>query len=225
MFDLIRSIQSRDPAKPTFCEVIFGYAGFQILGFHRISHFLWHKKFRALARFIAQFGRFITGIEIHPGAKIGQRLFIDHGMGVVIGETAIIQDDVTLYHGVTLGGIGKPGQEGAKRHPTLKNKAMIGAGAQILGNITIGENSNVGANAVVTSDVADNTSVIGYSARRVGTHKPGADAVRAYGLPMNAIEDPTQHVLNALVLDVKAIKEQINSKAKDNKQQKKCAND
>ncbi len=209
MFDLIRSIQARDPAAPTFLEVIFGYAGFQVMPFHRVAHFLWRHNFRALGRFVAQFARFLTGIEIHPGATIGHRFFIDHGMGVVIGETAIIGNDVTLYHGVTLGGMGSASDRGKKRHPTLENNVMIGAGAQVLGAITIGAGSSIGANAVVTQSVPPGTTMIGATARRLGLHKPGVDAVRAYGLPIDGLSDPTLHVVDALVLDVQAIKAQM----------------
>lgn len=216
---LIQSIRERDPANPTFAEVFFCYAGFHVLGFHRVAHWIWNKNLRVLARFVSHLGRSFTGIEIHPGATIGKNLFIDHGMGVVIGETAIIEDNVTLYHGVTLGGMGSPSQKGQKRHPTIKSGAMIGAGAQILGDIVIGENANVGANAVVTQSVPDNTTVIGYTARRIGTHKPGELAICYYGMPVDEFEDPTQHVLNGLVADVKDIKKKlgINTDCKEEK--------
>ncbi|NCC21399.1 MAG: serine O-acetyltransferase [Alphaproteobacteria bacterium] len=208
LIELVRHIQSRDPANPTTCEVIFGYAGFHIQLFHRTAHFLWNRRLRALARFIAQIGRWMTGIEIHPAAQIGKRFFIDHGMGVVIGETAVIGDDVTLYHGVTLGGMGSPDQKGMKRHPTIEDSVMIGAGAQVLGDITVHRGACIGANAVVTGDVPPDTTVIGNPARKLGTHKPGVEAVHAYGLPDHEVVDPLIHVVNGLVRDVKSLKEQ-----------------
>ncbi|MFP4313223.1 MAG: serine O-acetyltransferase [Alphaproteobacteria bacterium] len=183
MIDLIRSIQQRDPADPTFCEVLFGYNGLHAVLWHRLSHFLYGLKLRALAKFSANLARFFTGIEIHPAAQIGKRLFIDHGTGCVIGQTAIIGDDVTLYHGVTLGGVGKIGAS-VKRHPTLENGVMIGSGAQILGDITIGENARVGSNSVVVKDVPPRCTAIGIPAKVVC--KDGKSA-GAYGMP--AIDD------------------------------------
>jgi serine O-acetyltransferase len=213
MRELIRHIRERDPAAPTLCEVLFGYAGFHIMGFHRLAAWLWRRDLRALARLVAQIGRWVTGIEIHPGAAIGKRFFIDHGMGVVIGETAVIGDDVTLYHGVTLGGMGGCGGRGEKRHPAIENNVMIGAGAQILGNITVHSGACVGANAVVTGDVPPDTTVIGNPARKLGTHKPNDEAVHAYGLPPDhEIVDPLIHVVNGLVRDVKELKDQAESK-------------
>lgn len=215
MKDLIRHIRQQDPANPTFAEVMFCYAGFHVMVFHRAAHWLWDKNLYALARFVSHLGRFFTGIEIHPAATIGNNLFIDHGMGVVIGQTTIIEDNVTLYHGVTLGGMGRPDQKGKKRHPTIKSGAMIGAGAQILGDITIGENANVGANAVITQSVPAHTTFIGYAARRLGNHKPGKEAICAYGLPVDEFEDPTQHVINGLVTDVREIRDELNMSAND----------
>ena len=133
MLDLIRSIQARDPAKPTFWEVVLGYNGFHAVLLHRLCQAIWNMKLRALARCLANISRIFTGVEIHPEAKIGERLFIDHAMGVVIGQTSIIGDDVTIYHGVTLGGVGRVGAVDGKRHPTIEKGAIIGAGAQILG--------------------------------------------------------------------------------------------
>ena len=160
MLELIRSIQSRDPAKPTTLEVMLAYPGLHILAFHRTSSCLWRYGLRALARLIAHLGRFLTGIEIHPAAKIGKFLFIDHGMGVVIGETAVIGDNVTIFHGVTLGGKGN----GDTRHPTIEDDVMIGAGAVLLGAIVIGQGARIGANAVVTKSVPAGTQVIGAKA-------------------------------------------------------------
>jgi len=158
LYEDAKNILQKDPAAKNIFQVIFLYPGFHILIFYRISHFFYNLKLYFLARLISQIGRFLTGIEIHPGAKIGKRLFIDHGMGIVIGETAIIGDDCTIYHGVTLGGTGK---DINKRHPTLKNNVIVGCGAQILGNITIGNNVKIGANTVVLNDIPDNSTVVG----------------------------------------------------------------
>lgn len=160
-YNLKRSLEN-DPAAHSKLEVLLLYPHIKALGFHRVSHFLYNHHLFFLARFNSNIARFWTGIEIHPGAKIGRGLLIDHGMGVVIGETAIIGDDCQIYHGVTLGGTGK---QHAKRHPTLENGVMIGAGAKCLGNITIGEHAKVGANAVVITDVPANSTFIGLAAK------------------------------------------------------------
>ena len=154
----IKNIKEKDPAAKSFIQVIILYPGFHILIYYRISHFLYKHKRYFLARLISQIGKFFTGIEIHPGAKIGKRLFIDHGTGIVIGETATIGDNCTIYHGVTLGGTGK---DVNKRHPDIGDNVMIGCGAKILGPIKIGNNVKIGANAVVTKDVQDNSTVVG----------------------------------------------------------------
>lgn len=153
-----KNIQEKDPAAKSFIQVIILYPGFHILIYYRISHFLYKHKRYFLARLISQIGKFFTGIEIHPGAKIGRKLFIDHGTGIVIGETATIGDNCTIYHGVTLGGTGK---DVNKRHPDIGDNVMIGCGAKILGPIKIGNNVKIGANAVVTKDVQDNSTVVG----------------------------------------------------------------
>ena len=158
----IRAIFERDPAADGFLEVLLTYSGIHVLVFHKIAHALHRMRIPFLPRWISQIGRFFTGIEIHPGATIGNGLFIDHGMGVVIGQTAIIGDNVTLYQGVTLGGTGK---EKGKRHPTIGNNVVIGAGAKVLGNIKIGDNSYIGSNAVVIKDVPDNSTVVGVPGR------------------------------------------------------------
>ena len=160
--DELKSTKDRDPAATNVFEVLFTYAGLHALILHRIAHFLLQFKIPFIPRYISQFSRWLTGIEIHPAALIGEGLFIDHGMGVVIGETTIIGDNVTLYQGVTLGGTGK---ERGKRHPNIGNNVVIGAGAKILGNIDIGDNSYVGANAVVLKDVAPNSTVVGVPGR------------------------------------------------------------
>ncbi len=160
--DEIKAIKQRDPAAKSSWEVLLLYPGLHALIMFRITHKLWSWKIPLVPRWLSQLARFWTGIEIHPGATIGRNLFIDHGMGVVIGETAIIGDNVLLYHGVTLGGSGK---ETGKRHPTLGDNVVAGAGAKILGNITIGANSYIGANAVVIKDVPPNSTVVGIPGR------------------------------------------------------------
>ena len=163
---LVDRIMEVDPAAIHKINVIVNYPGVHAMFFYRITHFLWNIKFKFTARFLSQVARFLTGIEIHPGATIGKRLFIDHGMGVVIGETTIIGDDCTLYQGVTLGGVGT-GNHTTKRHPTLLNNVMISAGAKVIGNVTIGNNSIIGASSVVLKDVPDNCTVIGIPGRIV----------------------------------------------------------
>lgn len=158
----IKNVLKNDPAARSSIEVFFLYPCIHALIAYRISHFLYKIKLYFLARLVSQTSRFFTGIEIHPGAKIGKGLFIDHGMGVVIGETAEIKDNVVLYHGVTLGGTGK---EKGKRHPTVGNNVIIGSGAKILGNIKIGDNSKVGANAVVLKNVPENSTAVGIPAK------------------------------------------------------------
>ena len=159
-----KNIKEKDPAAKSLLEVIVLYQGFHILVFYRISHFLYKHKLFFIARLISQLGRFFTGIEIHPGAKIGKRLFIDHGMGIVIGETAEIGDDCTIYHQVTLGGTGK---DLVKRHPTIGNNVLIGAGSKLLGPIVIGNNVKIGAGAVVLKSVIDNSTVVGVPAEKI----------------------------------------------------------
>jgi len=187
IIELARSIRARDPARPTWVEAITCYAGLQAVLMHRLAHALYRGGFRALARAVSHSNRFITGIEIHPGAKIGRRLFIDHGMGVVIGETAEIGDDVLIYHGVTLGGLtldstGKPG----KRHPTIGNGVAIGAGAQVLGPITVGDGARVGANAVVSRDVPPGETVVGIPARPPQEHRIMPAVARRRAVPQHS---------------------------------------
>jgi len=158
----IKAARKRDPAAKSFLEILFLYQGLHALVAYRLAHLLYKTHFFFLARFISQVTRFFTGIEIHPGARIGRRFFIDHGMGVVIGETAVIGDDVLLYQGVTLGGTGI---EKGKRHPTIGNNVVIGAGAKVLGNISVGDNSYIGANAVVIKDIPANSTVVGVPGR------------------------------------------------------------
>lgn len=160
----IEVIFEQDPAARSYTEVILTYSGLHAIWNHRIAHGFYKRKMFFIARVISQISRFFTGIEIHPGATIGRRFFIDHGMGIVIGETCEIGDNVTVYQGVTLGGTGK---EKGKRHPTVKDNALIATGAKVLGSITIGENSKIGAGAVVLNDVPDNSTVVGMKARVV----------------------------------------------------------
>ena len=173
MHEYLQSIMDRDPAAKSKLSLILTYPGVKAIFFHRIANFFAIAKFDLVARIISQFSRFLTGIEIHPKAKIGKNLFIDHGLGVVIGETSEIGNNVTIYHMVTLGGISpsinSDSQRQVKRHPTLMDNVVVGSGAQILGPIVIGKNSKVGANAVVTKDVPENAVMIGIPAKNVGT--------------------------------------------------------
>ena len=173
MSDFLQSIIDRDPAAKSKLSLILTYPGVKAIFFHRIANFFCVAKFDLIARIISQFSRFLTGIEIHPKANIGKNLFIDHGMGVVIGETAEIRDNVTIYHMVTLGGISPSinsnDQRNIKRHPTLMDNVVVGSGAQILGPVVVGKNAKIGSNAVVTKDVPDNAVMIGIPARNVGT--------------------------------------------------------
>jgi len=173
MSDFLQSIIDRDPAAKSKLSLILTYPGVKAVFFHRIANFFHLAKFHLIARIISQFSRFLTGIEIHPGAKIGKNLFIDHGMGVVIGETSEIGNDVTIYHMATLGGISPSinshNQRQVKRHPTLNDCVVVGSGAQILGPVIIGANAKIGSNAVVTKDVPENAVMVGIPAKNVGT--------------------------------------------------------
>lgn len=197
----ITSILERDPAAKSRFEVVLCYSGLHALCAYRFTHWLWNHQFRLLARWLSQVAKFLTGIEIHPAAQIGSRLFIDHGMGVVIGETSIVGDDVTLYQGATLGGTGK---EKFKRHPTIGNGVVIGAGAKILGNIRIGNNSRIGAGSVVLRDVPDGCTVVGVPGHiivrrgeQILTTDPKQDT------------DPISSALAALANEVKHLRERV----------------
>ena len=183
MNEFLESIIKRDPAAKSKISVILTYPGVKAVFLHRIANFFAVAKFDLIARMISQFSRFMTGIEIHPKAKIGKNLFIDHGMGVVIGETSDIGDNVTIYHMATLGGISpsinSDDQRETKRHPTLKDNVVIGSGAQVLGPITIGKNAKIGANAVVTKDVPENGVMVGIPAKNVGT---ATEEFKPYGI-------------------------------------------
>ena len=197
----VASILERDPAAKSRLEVVLCYSGLHAVCTYRVTHWLWIHQFRLLARWLSQVARILTGIEIHPGAQIGNRLFIDHGMGVVIGETAIVGDDVTLYQGATLGGTGK---EKLKRHPTIGNRVVVGAGAKILGNIRVGDNSRVGAGSVVLRNVPDDSTVVGV---------PG-HIILQYGKRViitdpKQINDPLSEALAAVAIQVKSLKERV----------------
>ena len=171
MNEFLESVIKRDPAARNKFYLIATYPGIKAVFFHLIAHKLWNLRFYLMAKILSQFSRFLTGIEIHPAAKIGKNLFIDHGMGVVIGETSEIEDNVTLYHSVTLGGISPSinsgEQRGIKRHPTLKNNVVVGSGAQILGPVIVGEFAKIGANAVVTHDVPEHAIMVGVPAKNI----------------------------------------------------------
>jgi len=201
MRDDIRSIMERDPAARTTLEVVLCYPGLWAVWFHRISNKLWRAGLRLPARFLSQLSRFYTGVDIHPGARLGRRLFIDHATGVVIGETAIVGDDVTMYQGVTLGGTGK--QHG-KRHPTICNNVFIGNNANVLGNITVGENSRVGAGSVVLTDVPPNSTVVG-----VPAHIVYRNGQRVLITDPHDIKDPLSDVLIALSARVEDLEQRL----------------
>ncbi|MBW4624002.1 MAG: serine O-acetyltransferase [Brasilonema octagenarum HA4186-MV1] len=197
----LRTIYERDPAARNWLEVLFCYPGFQAILLHRVAHWLYQTKIPFIPRFISHISRFLTGIEIHPGAKIGTGVFIDHGMGVVIGETAVVGDYSLIYQGVTLGGTGK---ETGKRHPTLGNHVVVGAGAKVLGNINIGEHVRIGAGSVVLRDVPSNTTVVGVPGRVTRQTKEIADV-----LAHNKLRDVEAEVIRALFERVKALEKQV----------------
>ncbi|UOQ49476.1 serine O-acetyltransferase [Gracilibacillus caseinilyticus] len=192
----------QDPAARTYIEVCLTYSGLHAIWSHRIAHAVYRKKFFFIARLISQISRFFTGIEIHPGAKIGSRFFIDHGMGVVIGETCEIGDNVTIYQGVTLGGTGK---EKGKRHPTIKDNALIATGAKVLGSITIGESSKIGAGSVVLEDVPDHSTVVGIPGRVVIQN---GEKVRR-DLDHHKLPDPISEVLKEMEGEIEKLKKEV----------------
>lgn len=204
-YEEAKSIYERDPAARSPWQVIFQYPGYKAVRRHRIAHWFHKKGFYFIARAISERTRRKTGIEIHPGAKIGKCLFIDHGMGVVIGETAEIGDYCTIYHGVTLGGTGK--EKGKKRHPTIGNNVLIGAGAKILGPFKVGDNSKIGANAVVTSEVEPNTTVVGVPGRAV--KRNGAKIRPSFELDQIHNPDPVSQEFCRLRNEIEHLKKQI----------------
>jgi len=203
----IDSYVDRDPALRSRWDVILSYPGFHALTFYKMSSWLWRRQFYTGGRFISHLGRMFSGIEIHPGAKIGERLFIDHGMGVVIGETAEIGDDVTLYQGVTLGGVSL---EKEKRHPTLEDGVIVGSGAQILGPFTVGAGARVGANAVVIDTVPPGVTMVGIPAKIAGRSKPEAEApdFAAYALAGDVF-DPMQRSIAQMQAELDALRARV----------------
>jgi serine O-acetyltransferase len=199
----VTSIMERDPAPKSGLEILLCYPGLHAVWIYRFTHRLYKAKLFLLARIVSQWARWMTGIEIHPGAEIGKRLFIDHGMGVVFGETAVVGDDVTIYQGVTLGGTGK---ERGKRHPTIMNGVVIGAGAQVLGNITVGENSRVGAASVVIDDVPDNSTIVG-----VPGHIIFRNGKRVVITNPREIRDPLSDALTEVAQRVEQLEDKINN--------------
>jgi serine O-acetyltransferase len=193
----IRSVRERDPAARSSLEIFLCYPGLWAVWYHRASHLLWRARFRLVARVVSQFARFLTGVDIHPGALLGRRLFIDHATGVVIGETAIVGSDVTIYQGVTLGGTGKGH---GKRHPTICDGVFIGNNANVLGNITVGQNSRVGAGSVVLSDVPPNSTVVG-----VPAHIVYRGGMRVLITDPHEIKDPLSDALIALASRVEEL--------------------
>ena len=193
MYDYLQSIIDRDPAAKSKISVILTYPGIKAVFFYRIANFLCIAKFDLIARIISQFSRFLTGIEIHPKAKIGKNLFIDHGMGVVIGETSEIKDNVTIYHMATLGGISPSinsnEQREIKRHPTLEDNVVVGSGAQVLGPVVVGKNAKIGANAVVTKDVPENAAMIGIPAKNINSKSEPDSSFKPYGIDREEIKE------------------------------------
>ena len=208
----IDGMMQRDPAARSRLEVVLCYPGFHAIVFHRIAHPLWNRGWKVLARWISQVGRFMTGIEIHPGARIGRSFFVDHGMGVVVGETSVIGDNVTLYHGVTLGGVApsvdSESQRDQKRHPTLGDNVIVGSGAQVLGPISVGHGARIGANAVVTKDVECCITVVGIPAREVSKVK-AEESFEPYGTPMGDLPDPDAQLIDGLRKQIGELRGQI----------------
>lgn len=210
----IRGIKARDPAARSTFEIILCYPGFHAITTHRLASWFWRRGWRVLGRFISHTGRFLTGIEIHPGARIGKGFFVDHGMGVVVGETAEIGEDVTLYHDVTLGGVSpavdSDSQRDQKRHPTLGDGVIVGSGAQILGPITVGKGARVGANSVVTKDVPEGATVVGIPGRAIV--RPAAndpEQFAPYGTPLGDLPDPVARALDGLMDQVTVLKARV----------------
>jgi serine O-acetyltransferase len=205
---MLESIRARDPAARSLAEIAFLYPGLRALAFHRVAHALYAIRLYFVARLVSEIGRWLSGIEIHPGAVIGKRLFIDHGTGVVIGETAVIGHDVTIYHGVTLGGVSTT-QTGARRHPVVEDKVIIGAGAQVLGPVTVGLGARVGANAVVVKDVPPGVTVVGIPAQEALPRGAVQKEFMPYGSPCDDLPDPTQRAICGLLNEVEALRRRI----------------
>lgn len=209
----IDAYMDRDPAARSRIEVLLTHSGIHAIIWHRLARWFWRRRMWILGRSVALFGRWLTGIEIHPEAKIGERLVIDHGMGVVIGQTAEIGDDVTLYHGVTLGGIAPSvdsvQQRNTKRHPTLMSGSIVGSGAQVLGPITIGMNARVGANAVVVKDVPEGCTVVGIPAKPVPSASCKVDGFSAYGTPTDDLPDPVSRAIEGLLGEISTLRARL----------------
>lgn len=209
LIEEIDSFFARDPAANSRLEIFLLYPGLHAALSHQVAYWLWKRNWKFLARFISQLARFLTGIEIHPGAKIGRRLFIDHGLGVVIGETATIGDDVTIYHGVTLGGTSF---NAGIRHPQVGNNVIIGAGAQLLGPIKVGNNVRIGSNAVVVNDVPDDATMVGIPAKPVKAKVVPLDLrgaeFEAYGTP-KGMQDPNQQSLDTILKEIEGLKARV----------------
>ena len=197
----VATVMERDPAAKSRLEVLLCYSGLHAVWFYRVNHWFWNHRLFLVGRWLSQVARWLTGIEIHPGAKIGRRLFIDHGMGVVIGETTIVGDDVTLFQGVTLGGTGK---EHGKRHPTLEDDVVVGGGAKILGNITVGKNSRIGAGSVVLRNVPENSTVVG-----VPGHIIFREGKRVVITDPKQIADPLSEALAAVATEVDKLRQRV----------------
>lgn len=216
----IDAVIKRDPATASRAEAVLCSSGLHAILFYRLNHYLWKKNFKLFARVMSQFARFLTGIEIHPGARVGKGFFIDHGMGVVIGETAEIGDNVTLYHDVTLGGttvFSANGKVMTKRHPTIGNNVIIGSGAQVLGPIKIGDNVKIGSNAVVIKDVEANSTVVGVPAHKTEKcKKRRQDCFEAYGLNPD-LKDPVEQKIDCLNRELEAIKKELDELKNGNK--------
>jgi len=206
LYEDIKTVLDRDPAARNSLEVFFCYSGFHALTMHRVSHWLWCHKLKSLARFNAMLARFFTGVEIHPAAKIGRRFFIDHGMGVVIGETAEVGDDVTIYHGVTLGGVSLKKE---KRHPTIGNNVIIGAGAKVLGPFKVGDRVRIGANSVVLHEVPDDATVVGVPGRITG------DSKRQDMFNHTELPDPVANAFNCIIDRIVEMEKEIQAIKKD----------
>lgn len=206
LYEDIKTVLDRDPAARNALEVFFCYSGFHALTMHRVSHWLWLHKLKSLARFNAMLARFFTGVEIHPAAKIGRRFFIDHGMGVVIGETAEVGDDVTIYHGVTLGGVSLKKE---KRHPTIGNNVIIGAGAKVLGPFKVGDRVRIGANSVVLHEVPQDATVVGVPGRITG------DSKRQDMFNHTELPDPVANAFNCIIDRIVEMEKEIQTIKKD----------
>ena len=210
MFDTIRediySVFDRDPAARSVLEIIFCYPGLHAVWFYRVAHWLWARELYFLGRFTSHLGRFFTGVEIHPGAQIGKKFFIDHGMGVVIGETAEIGDNVTLYHGVTLGGVT---WDKVKRHPTVEDNVVIGSGAKVLGPFTVGKGAKIGSNSVVVKEVPPQATVVGIPGRVVLQEEPARPEEERPDLEHGKLPDPEAKAISCLFDQIRALEKKV----------------